>query len=182
MRRRRAANRGSTLIEVMISMGIVLVGMLALFSVLGTSINGSSSASRITQAETRAITILESIRHSPPLALACLVNNGGPANWSACEQLCLTALPNQNYDGCIYTLGRFTVVNAPTDMGQTVDRSLQTYLLDPRSRVTLAGTNNNVFDIDVFVSWNDDNSSDTSNPNKPGYHAVHLRTGVFPNQ
>ena len=185
MTRRYAGRRrkGSTLIEVMISMGIVLVGMLVLFGVLGTSISGSSTASRVSQAETRAITILESIRHSPPLALSCLAQNI-PANWSACEQVCLNALTQQNFDGCIYTMSRFSIVHAPgQDMGQAVDRSLQLYSLNNYSGVHVAGQYNNVYDIDVVISWNDNNTDSSSTvAGTSGYHSVHLRTGVFPVQ
>ena len=54
--------RGATLVEVLISLAIVLVGMAGLFRVLASSIAGSTAASRISQAQLRAQLILESIR------------------------------------------------------------------------------------------------------------------------
>jgi Tfp pilus assembly protein PilV len=180
--RRSRRRRGTTLVEVLVALGMVLVGMLAMFRVLGTSVSGSSTASRLSQAQTRAITILESIRHSPSLALACLAANP-PSNWASCEQICWSALPTPRYDACIYTMSRFSIVKSPagTTLGQTVDRSQQAYVLDTNSTtgsaVALGGVNNNVYDVQVVVGWNDDNTATL-----PPQHTVRLRTGVFPVQ
>ena len=127
--RRRRSQRGTTLIEVMISMGLVLIGMLALFRVLVTSITGSATASHFTQAELRAETLLEAIRLAPPAALACLSANGS-ASWSTC--------------GASYTL------SAPSD------RTGQIYALDAASRVTAGGASGNFYDVTVVVGFSDD--------------------------
>jgi type II secretory pathway pseudopilin PulG len=186
MRRRRATS-GATLIEIMISLVIVLVGMLALFKVLSTAVVGSSTASKLSQAQTRAMTILESIRHSPKVALSCLSTTPNPSNWKTCEQTCLSQLTNQKWDSCIYTIDRFSVISGPDPTGanpyatgptggQFADRNQQNYVVDAKSAVTIAGPNNNVFDVDITVGWNDDGSASTS----AGYHSVRVRTGVFP--
>jgi Tfp pilus assembly protein PilE len=177
-RGRLERRRGSTLIEIMISLALVLVGMLALFRVIGTSVRGSSTSSRLSQAQTRAITILESFRQSPALALGCLANTSAVASWANCEAICLATLTTAKYDGCIYTMDRFSILSQPaSDMGQVADRNLQKYVLDSRTQVRLAGVNSNVYDIDLYVGWNEDNTLAN-----PAQHIVHLRTGVFPVQ
>lgn len=189
----------------MISLALVLVGMLALFKVLTSSISGSATSSRMSQAQVRLMTIIESLRHSPAdsnnagklTALDCLVaaqapNDYKPSNWQACETTCMNLLGTAKRDGCIYSMDSFSVINAPdfkgassySNNGQQVDRSLQQYIIDPRSRVKTAGPNNTVYDIDLWVGWWDDNS--TTLPTQaqitagviPGYHTAHFRTGV----
>jgi Tfp pilus assembly protein PilV len=85
--------RGATLVEVLFSLTIVLGGTLAMAQVLASSLSGSRSASRIDQAETRAQSILESLRLAPEAALACLEKN---SDWSQCEKLCAA---------CSFTVG-----------------------------------------------------------------------------
>jgi type II secretory pathway pseudopilin PulG len=185
MRRRR--QRGATLLEIMISLALVLVGMLALFKVLTTSISGTSTSSRLSQAQVRAITILESIRHSPmntfgnPVVLSCLQTNN-PSNWTACETLCKSLLTAPSQDACLFTLPSFSVIKEAGTAGTQVrDRSQQFYIMDTNnSSVTLAGTNGKVFDVQLIIGWNDDN--DQANivaGNSHGWHQVKLRTGVF---
>jgi prepilin-type N-terminal cleavage/methylation domain-containing protein len=187
--RRRSAQRGATLIEIMISMAVVLVGMMAMFGVLRSSIGGSATASRLTQAQVRAQTILESIRQSPNDALACLVAASNVTAWTTCETTCKNDLPAvHSQDACVYSMSAMNLIdaNAPNPgagagKGLEFDRNGTRYLLDPRSRVVVAGANNSVYDIDVIVAWNDDNSTNTT-PTKAGYHAVELRSGVVPVQ
>ncbi len=121
--------RGTTLIEVMISMALVLVGMLALFRVLGTSIAGSAAASRFSQAELRAETLIEAIRMAPSSALTCL-STTAPSGWPSC--------------GAAYAIA------APTD------RSGQRYVLDGKSAVVAGGTSGNLYDVTVVVGFTDD--------------------------
>lgn len=121
--------RGTTLVEVMISMALVLVGMLALFRVLGTSISGSATASHFSQAELRAETLVEAIRMAPPAALTCL-STTAPASWSTC--------------GASFALGAST------------DRNGQAYLLDGKSRVVAGGASGNFYDVTVVVGFSDD--------------------------
>jgi prepilin-type N-terminal cleavage/methylation domain-containing protein len=193
MRRRIRSDRGATLIEIMISMAVVLVGMLAMFGVLRSSITGSASAQRLAQAQLRAQTVLESIRQSPNAALSCLAANS-PNNWTHCETLCQAALTVKNPDGCIYTMGSFAKLHAPdvsgassfdTTNGQMKDRTGQQYVIDQNSDadkgswVRVGGTNGTIYDIHVVVGWNDDGGiTDTNNA---AYHRVVLRSGVLPN-
>jgi Tfp pilus assembly protein PilV len=122
--------RGTTLIEVMISMGLVLIGMLALFRVLVTSITGSAAASHFTQAELRAETLLETIRLAPAATLTCLSATAS-ASWSTC--------------------GASYAVAAPTD------RNGQRYVLDAGSHVTAGGSSGNFYDVTVVIGFSDDN-------------------------
>lgn len=188
MRRRQRRARGATLIEIMISMAIVLVGMLAMFSVLTSAINGSSTASRMSQAQMRATTIIESIRTSPALALTCLAGANGTPGWQSCEATCKAALTIQSPDACVYSMGTGSAYDAILQpntgstsggqVGQSSDRNGQVYFIAPKSRIALAGANSALYDVRVIIGWNDDNSTNT-NP-QPGYHSMELRTGVFP--
>ena len=126
----RRPARGTTLIEVMISMGLVLIGMLALFRVLVTSITGSAAASHFTQAELRAETLVETIRLAPAATLTCLSATAS-ANWSTC--------------------GASYAVAAPTD------RNGQRYVLDAGSHVSVGGTSGNFYDVTVIIGFSDDN-------------------------
>lgn len=183
---RRQRQRGATLIEIMISMAIVLVGMLAMFSVLTSAINGSSTASRMSQAQMRATTILESIRQSPSTALVCLASANNATTWSNCETPCKNALTVASQDACLYSMTAYNTIKQPDTAtagqttGQSSDRNGQVYLIDPNSRVALAGVNSAVYDVRVIIGWNDDNSSTTTQ--QAGYHTMQLRTGVFPVQ
>jgi type II secretory pathway pseudopilin PulG len=190
MRRRR--QEGATLLEIMISLALVLLGMLALFKVLTTSISGSATSSRLSQAQVRLITILESIRHSPtdtngiPVVMNCLMANTPGPNWSACETLCKSLLTNPTQDACIYTLQSFSFIPAPDPTGasahkaggQTLDRNLQQYVIDPDdTKIQLAGTNGFVYDVTLTIGWNDDNG--TQYQPIAGWHQVKIRTGIF---
>lgn len=109
MRRRRA--RGASLTEVMLSMGVALVGMLALFRVLAASVSGSATASHLTQAELRAATLVETMRLAPRDTMRCLAATAS-ARWSSC--------------GAMFAL-------------QSPDRGGQPYKLDASSAVTITG-------------------------------------------
>lgn len=186
---RRRSNRGSTLIEIMISMAVVLVGMLAMFGVLRSSIGGSSTAQKMMQAQTRAVTVMEAIRNSPNAALVCLTTTT-PGNWSNCETTCQQALTVKNPDACIYTMQSLAGLHAPdvtglnnfdvSGNGQLKDRHGQLYALDgdpnTGTRVSVAGANNSIYDIRIVVGWNDDGGAGTG----AGYHTVTLRSGVLP--
>jgi Tfp pilus assembly protein PilV len=125
----RSRRRGSTFVEVMISMGLVLVGMLALARVLVTSITGSATAARYTQAELRAETLVEAMRTAPSSALACLSTTPS-ARWPTC--------------------GRSFALAAP------VDRNGQRYVLDGSSRVTAGGASGRLYDATVVIGFADD--------------------------
>jgi Tfp pilus assembly protein PilV len=120
-------SRGASLVEVMLSMGVVLVGMLALFRVLATSITGSATAAHLTQAQLRASSLVETLRFQSRATLGCLA-----------------ATTSTGWSGC-----------GPMLALQSSDRSGQVYRLDPASAVTVSGTNGGAFDIRVVVSFDD---------------------------
>jgi prepilin-type N-terminal cleavage/methylation domain-containing protein len=185
--RRGKRDRGLTLIEIMISLVVMLVGIMAMFSALGTSIRGTSFASRFSQAQDRAVAIIEATRNAPASTLTCL-NNTTADNWANCEADCRS---NQTGAGatlaqsCIFTAASFSNVAGPlvsTYSDQRVDRSGQQYALvysnaNPTayrtSFVRQNGPGNRVFDVQVTIGWNDDGTA--TNPN----HFVTMRSGVF---
>ncbi len=192
--RRQRRQRGTTLIEIMISMGIVLVGMLAMFGVLRSAIGGSATASRMSQAQLRAQTIIESIRNSPKQALTCLYTTSA-ASWDNCVAVCKQQLTVQTWDACVYSLTALKHLPAPdtsgvnqfdTNNGQANDRNGMSYFIESDqtrspsgySRVDIAGANSALFDVRVTVAWYDDAQAQPPS----GYHSVTLRTGVFPIQ
>jgi hypothetical protein len=76
------------LVEVVLSLAVVLVGLVAMFRVLAV---GTSSTWRLTERELRAQALLEAIRRAPPDALDCLAAT--PADgWVVCEARCRAAL------------------------------------------------------------------------------------------
>jgi len=186
MRRWRRA-RGTSLIEVMISLAVVLVGMLALFKTLGSSLSGSMTASRLTQAQQRAVLVMEAIRVAPKPALNCLVGSAS-ADWDGCETLCKSNLININasatIDSCIYkNLSKNSRGNSPT-IDIATDPNSQRYDVVtslpsglPASQVTAQGNNipASLYEAQIVVGWRDDNTNASSNPD----HYVVLRSGVF---
>jgi len=131
-------------------MGVALVGMLALFRVLVTSITGSATASHFSQAQLRASSLVETMRLQSRATLACLAATTS-ASWTTCNASLALASP---------------------------DRNGQIYLLDPSSAVTASGANGGAFDLLVVVGFNDDDSTGTAAGS--GYHTVALRTGAYP--
>ena len=119
--------RGTSLVEVMLSMGVALVGMLALFRVLVTSITGSATASHFSQAQLRASSLVETMRLQPRATLACLAATTS-ASWTSCAASLLLQSP---------------------------DRNGQIYVLDPASAVTVSGANGGAFDLLVVVGFDD---------------------------
>lgn len=94
---------GLTLLEIMLSMAVVLVGMAALFRVLSVASRGSQASQRITQALARAEHVSEAMRTLPPSVLDCLVINPATA-WNNCETLCRTRLgPLASAEACVFS-------------------------------------------------------------------------------
>jgi Tfp pilus assembly protein PilV len=119
--------RGTSLVEVMLSMGVALVGMLALFRVLVTSITGSATASHFSQAQLRASSLIETMRMQPRATLACLAATTS-ASWTTCSAQLALSSP---------------------------DRNGQIYVLDPSSAVIVSGANGGAFDLSVVVGFDD---------------------------
>jgi Tfp pilus assembly protein PilV len=175
-RRPRSRARGTTLIEILISVAVVLVGMLALFRTLGSSLVGSSTASKLTQAQQRAVTVMENIRIAPRPALECL--RGPVTGWSTCETTCRANLAAASADSCIYS----SLSIPGTHQQAGTDRNLQNYFVvgdsNPSggvSSVTVKGTTGRVYDVQVVIGWRDDNDPTKTVPD----HSVAVRSGVF---
>jgi type II secretory pathway pseudopilin PulG len=186
VRATRRRNRGTTLIEILISVAVVLVGMLALFQTLGTSVTGSSTASKLSQAQQRAVMVMENIRIAPSAALECLRTTAA-LSWDACEATCRAQFPGTpSQDLCVYK----TLVKPNTGLQSDHDYNRQNYFLvyknDPHdnkpgggiSQVTLQGVGGRVYDAQVVIGWRDDNDPDPTKYDKPD-HFVVLRSGVF---
>jgi Tfp pilus assembly protein PilV len=194
MRRR---SRGATLVEILISLAVVLVGMLALFRTLAVSVLGSSTSSRLSQAHLRASAIVEAIRSAPKPALDCLRLNT-PPNWAGCETTCLAQLgAAAKADSCIFTTATAAQLKGPSATGQvqlpSTDRSGQlyqvVYFANPElgpdgttrtSQVQTAGLGNLAYDIQVTIGWRDDGTATVSSPAVSGDHFLTLRTAVTP--
>jgi prepilin-type N-terminal cleavage/methylation domain-containing protein len=168
------SQRGVTLLEVMISMAVVLVGMLGLFRVLGSSIQGSAAARRFTQGQARMQQIHEAIRTVPKVVLDCLAGN--PATqWDTCELLCKNTLgPTASPQACVF----YTLATAKQDQ----DSGTQQYavVVDPNdltrtTRVTSTGVSGRVYDVMITVGWNDDGTADAAQPQ----HRVTARSALF---
>ncbi|MDB4965328.1 MAG: hypothetical protein JWN44_1017 [Myxococcales bacterium] len=178
---RRGRQRGTSLVEILISLAVVLVGMLALFKTLTTSITGSMTASRLTQAQQRAILVMESIRVAPKTALLCLVSTTPASNWTNCETTCLTALTGfgKSKDSCVYvTLNNGLPLKADTDANAQKYYVVSTNASGPVTSVTTppgAGLTATLFEAQVVIGWNDANTSAASDPD----HYVVLRSGVY---
>lgn len=194
--RTRLRARGATLIEILVSLAIVTIGLLGLFATLSSVSYGSSTSSRLQQAQLRAQTIMEALRTAPEATLQCLQTNYG--SWGACETSCVTAqnadmggYGPSNLQACIFTVDRMSLLPSPragatTTQDQTRDRQGLRYqiIFDNRqnqardSFVRRTGLNNRVYEIQLTIGWNDD-GSDTINLNQAGIHTVTLRSGVF---
>lgn len=181
MTRLRRRQRGTSLIEILISLAVVMVGMLALFKTLSTSIVGSATASRLTQAQQRAVLVMESIRVAPKAVLSCLVSTNPAANWTACETTCLTTLTGttKTKDSCTYvSLNQGLILKADTDSNAQKYYVVSTNASGPITQVTLppsAGLTAALYESQVVIGWNDENTDASSNP----AHYVVLRSGVY---
>jgi type II secretory pathway pseudopilin PulG len=201
MRRRRA--RGVTLIEIMISLGLVLTGLLVLFKVLSTAVSGSSFSSRAAQAHMRAASILEAIRQAPYAALVCLASTPA-ASWApTCETTCLTNQVGGNgptkTSSCIFSITSFANLNGPATgyaygaavNNELYDRTGTQYFINNLAALPTAptafavygdtyvrqvGDGLRTFEIAVSVGWQDDTTTGTLTPQK---HNVTLVTGLF---
>jgi prepilin-type N-terminal cleavage/methylation domain-containing protein len=178
--RRGGSQRGVTLIEVMLSMAVVLVGMMALFRVLSVASKGSQQSQRNTQGLARAQQIIEAMRLAPPSVLTCLSLNQASA-WDNCEVLCrqwygaaaspqscvfsTLSLNNQNVDGTGEPYTLIFDANNPIAGSSWVTNSSQWGL---------------VFDAQVVVGWSDEAQVLPAATTCGGaVHCVALRTSIF---
>ncbi|MSP57154.1 MAG: type II secretion system protein [Myxococcales bacterium] len=191
-RRLARAQRGVTLLEVMMSMGVIIIGMLGLYKALNSATGSSALANRFSQAQARGQQVIEAIRKAPatPTNIPdCLASAATAASWANCEALCKAALGlNAAADSCVFT----TLANAKQD----VDRSGQLYQVvfdaaDPAGRTSQVITPPNVvgapcmgvpcplYDVQVTIGWNDSGlAAPSSDPNLGG-HRVSVRQVVW---
>ncbi len=201
MTRRRNVQRGTTLIEILISMAVVVVGMLGLYKAIGSATQGSMLANRFTQAQARAQQVVEAMRKSPPgtppPALDCLARlgtGGSTAAWANCEVKCLQTY-NANFpsntQSCIFSsLDAVTPAGPGPVFGQAADKAQQQYavVFDTTSPVATQQRSSwvkpvlnclsqpcTLYDVQVTVGWNDDGSTQsvaTLNPPKPDHRVT----------
>lgn len=192
----RRSVRGVTLVEVMISLGIVLVGLVALFRILGSSIAGSATASRLSQAQARATVILENVRNAPASTLGCLTAQL-PANWGTCETDCRNAqtMAGAPLDKCVFQPASMSTIPGPAMQtmasgfdtgGQASDRAQQQYSLvyagtfvERDTFARRSGTNSRIVEVQVAIGWNDNNTVGAIATTTTYDHVVSFRTGVF---
>jgi Tfp pilus assembly protein PilV len=161
-----------TLIELLISIGVVMVGMLGMLRVLSAAVEGSVSAQRFSQGQTRAQEVIEAMRTAPLATLQCLVQ--GTASWAGCESSCKAALGvNASSQACVFiTLANLDAQNQDTTNTQyqvVTDTTDQTR----SSFVAVGGTSARIYDLQVTVGWNDDGT------NAAPTHRVTMHSAVF---
>ncbi len=93
---RARAAAGATVAEVVVALGVVLVGLVALFGALAARLVGGATAAHLTQAQLEAAGVLERVRAAPAEALDCLA--AAPSSWSPCEDVCRRARAAQTND------------------------------------------------------------------------------------
>lgn len=86
--RARGRERGFSIIEVMVSLLVLLIGMLGLMKVASVAVQSNQRGQRLDQASVRAQTRLEALRNVPTATLACLEAGSSP---SACLSTCQSA-------------------------------------------------------------------------------------------
>jgi type II secretory pathway pseudopilin PulG len=186
--RRRTRARGATLVEILVSLALVVIGLLGMFATLSATSYGSGVANQSSQAEARAHSLIEAIRLAPGPALDCLANTVA-TSWSSCETTCLVNLPGDggvpSAQACIYTPASMALVPGPPagpshTTNQTVDRAGRGYTLvydgsnplGPSSTfVRRTGPGQRVYDIQITIGWTDDADG--------RQRTYTLRSGVF---
>ena len=169
---RPAPQRGMTLIELLISIGVVLVGMLGMLRVLSASVEGSVSAQRFSQGQSRAQEVIEAMRTAPLSTLQCLVQ--GTGSWASCEASCKATLgATASPQACVFiTLSTLDAQNQDTTNTQY---QVVTDNADPTrsSFVTATGQSARIYDLQVTVGWNDDGTAGAPT------HRVTMHSAVF---
>lgn len=181
--RRSSRQRGSTLLEIMLSMAVVLVGMFFLFRVLSVASKGTQASQRLTQGLARAQLVLESMRAAPPSVLDCL-STTAVSSWPTCEAVCLQWMKNTpkvrglaSAESCVF----FTL--ATMNLGTDSTQQQYAVVYDPGALVASSSwvMNNSpqrsVYDAQVTIGWKDDGTA-TSNT-CAGQHCITLRTAIY---
>ncbi|MEO6953304.1 MAG: prepilin-type N-terminal cleavage/methylation domain-containing protein [Polyangia bacterium] len=204
--RGRQRSRGVTLVELMMSLVVIVVGMLAIFRVISTSVVATSTSSRVSQAQARSSTIIEAIRLAPAAAITCLKATA-VSGWATCEVTCKnsqTAPGTASPSSCIFTangVGGFATLRGPNTgaafgapvQTQQYDRLGQQYFLNTNITAPTAGTASAAYggtyvrgagdslrtlEIAITTCWNDDNSTNSTNASAATTYPNHCVTLV----
>jgi type II secretory pathway pseudopilin PulG len=204
-RQTRQRQSGVTIMELLMSLIVIVVGMMVIFRVLSSSVQGGQQSSRVAQAQQRAEAIIEAIRLAPSAAITCLTTTA-PAAWGGanCEQTCLAAQTayaagTAKQSTCVFTPDSFLYVPGPTTPvntpDQRADRQGQKYFFvankpapPPTQPATYGTTYVRLVDaalrtaeITITIGWNDDNTptvTGTGNGIPYPNHSITLITGV----
>jgi Tfp pilus assembly protein PilV len=191
-----------TLLEIMMSLAVMLVGMLGLVRVLSVASRGGSTASHITQAQNKAMALLEVINRlpggtqAPPPpwtnpVLQCLAGNAA-SSWSTCEAQCQQSVKAPTVgQACMLTTATMRALGQDTDSTQQQYAVVYDSANPARSTSVTPGTSTNggfsqhLYQVQVTIGWNDDGTgpTGTSNVCLPAgtSHCVTLTTELFRN-
>lgn len=131
--------RGVTMIEVMMSVLILVIGMLGLMKVASVVVTSNAKGRKINQAGARAQARLEALRNVPTATLACLSGGGTPA---ACLTSCTSA--GGEAQSCQMALG------LDADSGTDTANTAYTY------GFLVTQVNSKLYDILVVATFQDD--------------------------
>ncbi|HEY3356179.1 MAG TPA: hypothetical protein VGQ83_23205 [Polyangia bacterium] len=92
----RRCEAGSSIIEVLVSLALVVIGLLGVYSAYTSSVSATAHGQRVTQATARAERQLEMLRNAPTTAIRCLA---GCASDTACSTGCAASCTQQCCQG-----------------------------------------------------------------------------------
>jgi type II secretory pathway pseudopilin PulG len=165
--------RGLTLIEILITLALLIVGLAGLFAALTSSVRGSAVANHFTQAQARAHVVIENMMGAPRSVLDCLAQT--PASgWSTCEASCAATLgASSAAQACTFTTLSTIGIDKDTN-GQQYAIVYDNAIGGTRSSaVTTGGLSGRVYDLLVTIGWNDNGQA------TPPTHRVTLHAAVF---
>lgn len=159
------AQAGVTLMEVLISLVVIIIGLLGLMKVASVAVQSNTKGLRISHASDKAQARLESLKEVPTATLACLDNGSSP---SSCLSSCTAAGGDQK--ACALALGLTQAdPGSGVPYGDDADSTKTQYTYGFLVNAVTA----NIYDIQVVVSFIDD----SADPPKPV--RVVLRTAVY---
>lgn len=153
---RRRAGSGFTLVEVLISLTLLTVGVLAMMKVASVTVWSNQKSQRLGQATTKAESRLEALKAVPTVALNCLASGGTPA---ACQTACVSG--GGEMQACKLAMA--------TDPAEGLDSTNTQYTY----AFLVQQITTSLFDIHVMVTHTDD----TATP--PRQVQTVLRTAVY---
>lgn len=155
-RRPPRGQAGVTLMEVLISLVVIVIGLLGLTRVASVTVQSNTKGLRMSTAVDKARARLEALKNVPTATMACLASGSSP---SSCLGSCTSG--GGELFACESALGLAT--------GDDTDAMNTSYTYG----FLVQSVTTNLYDIQVVVSFNDD----TVNP--PRVVRAVLRTAVF---